>query len=293
MTLTVGGHTWKSPSIDPDTHRALVIHDLRQALKIEVWDEDRITSGDKIGQAGPYSVFDAIALSGKPMPVHPSGSLQLNTSWLRAIPKELGDPQTDGCIVCVKVSAIILPLDLGESAKLQATLDAGKHSRKEETRVVKRSESRLLSTFQELKQMGVHPKDVDKLQSSNKELLKKMGILTHLYIHAHADNFSSATLTLSVLVEKKGKFHAVGHTWKKKVSDVSKLPDCTMPGPIKLGSSIEVHADIELWGLIPDDKQANKFQEDELEQSRKGASKKVQKGAVKHTHVGLGLLGSR
>jgi len=255
ITMTLGGRRWKSASIDADMHHALVVNDLRQTLKISVWDEDDLTCDDRLGTAGPFPVREALALNGKQVPLQGGGSLDLGVFWLKATPRQLGN---DGAIICIKVSSIDLPLDLGSSAKLTARLDVGSTagtSKDEETRVVKRSESKFMANLKDLKKMGVSAAEVDKIQNSNPGLLKKMGIITVLYIHANQQELANGTLRLTVNVQKEGdkdaKFLPVGQPWTTPLSKVSAASDKTLKGPMSMGSSIDVDAEIELWGLMP------------------------------------------
>eukprot|EP00931_Biecheleriopsis_adriatica_P057946 TRINITY_DN3442_c0_g1_i1.p1 TRINITY_DN3442_c0_g1~~TRINITY_DN3442_c0_g1_i1.p1 ORF type:complete len:568 (+),score=100.83 TRINITY_DN3442_c0_g1_i1:46-1704(+) len=275
MTLSLGGATWKSHSVDPDTHHALMVHDLQQTMRIAVWDDDVITSDDKIGQAGPFNVKEALALSGTSVQLadpngskEPSGTLEFQVTWLKPVPKSLGK---DGCFICVKVSSISLPLQVASAAKLSARLQAGESTKEVHTRVVHRSRlitekinAQLEQHLDKLSAEGLSPANIAKVKKANSSVLGaqvKMGLITELYLYAASEELANGVLHINLLVQQAKKFVSAGQPWTTRLDRVVKAKDMTLEGPLSLGASngeaIEADATVEIWGLIPTSVESN------------------------------------
>jgi hypothetical protein len=254
LTLKLGGREWRSESIDPSTHHSIMVHDLRQRLKIEIWDEGVLTHDDKIGEAGPFKVKDALAHSGKTVELKPKGSIDFNVVWLKAVPGELG---TDGCIICVSLEQLIWPLDAGEKVKVTLQLEKGSDAsiiqEGDETRLIDRAESRFYQDLEVMKNYNVSGVDLEKMKQDNIHLIKKVGVSGQLHVHVAADQMKTDILTLNILVaDEAGDFKKSGSPWKKPISEIAKATNARIKGPFKLGYDHEIEGEIQLWGLFHD-----------------------------------------
>eukprot|EP00929_Paragymnodinium_shiwhaense_P039678 TRINITY_DN20822_c0_g1_i1.p1 TRINITY_DN20822_c0_g1~~TRINITY_DN20822_c0_g1_i1.p1 ORF type:complete len:571 (+),score=134.99 TRINITY_DN20822_c0_g1_i1:61-1773(+) len=140
VKVTLGDKDWTSSVVsqtcnpawsDADVS-AFVIYDKEQTLKVEVFDQDMVTSDDFLGALKPISIADALTASLTYLPLLNTdddlkdqlfakrGKLQMRFDWLDFLPTgELGE---DGCVVAIEVHGLRLPA-FGHTTTLRVQLD--------------------------------------------------------------------------------------------------------------------------------------------------------------------------
>eukprot|EP00927_Polykrikos_kofoidii_P012307 TRINITY_DN15301_c0_g2_i1.p1 TRINITY_DN15301_c0_g2~~TRINITY_DN15301_c0_g2_i1.p1 ORF type:complete len:843 (+),score=133.46 TRINITY_DN15301_c0_g2_i1:302-2530(+) len=142
-------NTWRSSTVtqnlsprwtSADVHDFLVF-DREQILRISVYDEDNVGADDLIGEAAPMMVSTAVATSGQPLSLTPSGLLYLEFLWMdlvekgeEILPPERCDGAIRGCntkpfgriardyVVEVTIHQVKLPDALGTGVFVSGTI---------------------------------------------------------------------------------------------------------------------------------------------------------------------------
>jgi len=277
MTLKLGSTMYKFNNVEIGMQRSLMVHDVRQRLLLDIWDEDYLTADDHLGRAGPFLVQEAVALTGTKVPLkrldkagQECGELVMDVVWLGLHSKRLS---SHGGIIRLEVRSISLPVDAGSKVKLRARLEAKEVSKTIESGVAVRRQTLLTAPdqqrweamYKELASTGMSKKAVDMIQAAQKKHFgpqAKIGLVTVLHLLATAVELDDGVLHLSVLVynnaEKGGSFTEVGTPYTAPLAKVAQSADLALKGPFQCGlipkyGPIEVDVDVRIWGLSPAD----------------------------------------